>query len=170
MLDSITCDTPISSLISISKVNPILKELENISESYEDRITSVIHSEEANGGLSGEAITATTSNGGNDAILTVAADEYLKESVKLVEAVNEIKDATLVFLRHQRKMEINKLIEKIQEKLDELSSRKYDLLGTLGGLDPSKDSSYYSVLHRLNITNDLIDRYKARKASVEGLE
>lgn len=170
MLDSITCDTPISSLISISKVNPILKELENISESYEDRITSVIHSEEANGGLSGEAITATTGNGGNDAILTVAADEYLKESVKLVEAVNEIKDATLVFLKHQRRLEINKLKEKIQEKIDELSNKKASLASTLSSLDPEKDASYYRVKHRINMIEIDIEKYKTRKSMVEGLK
>lgn len=169
MLDKITCDTPISSLLSESKVNPILKELESIAESYEDKIRNVIHAEEANGGLSGAAISASSDDGGNDAILTVVADEYLETDVKLVDAVVEVKDSVLVFLNHQRRLEINKLIEKIQEKIDELSNKKASLASTLSGLDPNKDASYYSVLHRLNITKDLIDRYKARKSSVEGL-
>lgn len=170
MLDKITCDTPISSLISEAKVNPMLNELESIAESYEDKITSVIHAEEANGGLSGEAITATTSNGGNDAVLTVAADEYLETDVKLVDAVAKVKDDVLEFLNQQRISEINKLKEKIQEKIDELSNKKASLYSTLSGLDPEKDASYYSVKHRIDMIDIDIEKYETRKSMVEGLK
>lgn len=161
MLNSITCDTDPSEIIKDSDISSVLEELEDIADNYQTNVERVITEEQSGSGLSRNAFYIS-----NDALLYDDANQVISDmKVKSASAVliGEIKDA----LNTQRMAEINKLLEKIDEKIQELKAELDSIPGggIIGLFTPNSENNV-----RRREIETTIKFYKNKRSQVEGMK
>jgi len=128
---TITCDTPISSIISIDDVEPIISYVKEDVESYSSLIKTIIESEESDGGLSSTAYYID-----DRAELNIMANDFLN-NLKIISSFDKCSEDIINAVNIQRKNELSLLKNKIIDRLKEIDST----LAHLRNSDPEGNSS-----------------------------
>lgn len=158
MLSSITCDTPIDSLIKEDDVSGIISNLSGVIDTYINNINSSFSSEMT----SGFSVKAYYAN--NEPTINKKALEVL-DNIKIDTAFNTWKSDILDALDVQRKKELNKLKDKINEKIEDLDHDLNSVISRINSAGPTDNvSSLYS--RKSDIEADL-KKYKNKLRKVE---
>lgn len=165
MLNSITCDTDPSEIISQADISAYLESLEDVVSNYDSKIKNTIIEEQTSSGLSTKAYAID-----NHSILQDKSDQLLdnnKASSKYESLKGEINQK----LTDQRVKEINKLMKKIVEKINELETEHQKICITIMNMiqDISHPDVSSYVQQRTNIEAE-IERYKRKLETVKGME
>ena len=180
MVNSITCDTSFDSLIQKAEVNVYLNEIQNCIKEYMKRVNNVIEEEKADGGLSANSVSLSGSSisAADGALLATAADKFLAD-MKIEKVFNDYRAAVDEAYKTQKNRELNKLIEKIDEKLVKLKSEYKSANSDINyysnkmdkGLDVNDNyiSLYNEACARAKYLSYQIKKYEDKKQTAEGL-
>lgn len=165
MLDSITCDTPISDIIKMADISGDLDSIDEAIESFEKEVTSTITAEQNGGGLSASAFTL------NDSPELVNRSNKVVDQMEASKSWKGIRSKIVSDLETQRKAEIARLREKVEEKVEELETEKRNIQDYLDkAASPKKGESYPKVGEyqaRLPVLNEELKKYRDKQLIVE---
>ena len=166
MLNSITCDTELSEIISLNDISGYLEELEDISNNYTKKITETIVEEQSHSGLSVEAFS-------------IDGKSYLKEDSNQLLENNSLGKETGILtekiqeeLQIQRTKEIQKLKEKVSEKLTQLNQEYNNILRIIDRLDNNNPDNVPIIQGYIEQADNLkkeIAKYSQKLQVVEGM-
>lgn len=160
MLNSITCDTPIESLIKEDDVSGIINNLGDVVETYVNNINKGFSSEMNSGGFSTKSYYVN-----NDATINRKAGEVLS-NIKIDTAFDTWKGNILSALYEQRKKELNKLQTEIEKKILELKTELNSVNSRINSADPNDNiSRLYSKRSDLEAS---IEKYNKKLDKVIG--
>lgn len=118
MLNEITCDTPISALLDIAKVEGIVNSFNTECGKYQERLLADITYEQTSGGLSVEAFQM------DDEPISYNESEKAKSKIlEISEVVASWKSNILSAAEEQRKQEKMKLMTEVSNKINELENQ-----------------------------------------------
>ena len=150
---TITCDTPISSIISVEDVEPIISSVGEEVDNYSSIIKEVIQAEESSGGLSSQAYYVD-----DVPELNNQANNFLS-SFKINSSFETCKAEIIASVNAQRKKELgllkNEVSKKIIELRDQINSLKYNSDG-----GPTKEIDSLLVLEK---------QYEKKYIEIEGM-
>ena len=118
---TIDCDTPVSSIISLNDVNPIITGVKDEVDSYVSLITAIIKAEESDGGLSTSAYYID-----DRAELNVLAIDLLN-NLKIAESFKNCKEDIINAVKIQRTRELSILKEEVYNKMISLRNERNNL-------------------------------------------
>ena len=148
----INCDTPVSSIISKSDVDPIISRLKDEVDSYAYFITEIIKSEERNGGLSTKAYYVD-----NKADLNIMANDLLT-NLKIVSSFKKCKEEIINSVLVQRNKELDILREEVYNKMCSLRNQYNELYNSNAdhNLISEVESEYNYYYSKYNMLEGMI--------------
>lgn len=153
MLNSITCDTPISSLLQISDVESYLDSFEGVLNSYQTSvIDGTLTQEMTTGGLA--ETNAFTMNG--EAVLYNDAQEIENVFYQAKSSINSFKSQIIESATVQRNEEIKKLKIEVEKKITILESE-------IGNLNKSIIAKPSTIIENIDTINKLKEQLKIYK-------
>ena len=165
MLNSITCDTDPSEIISELNISAYLESLEEVVSNYDTKIKNTIIEEQTSSGLSTKAYAID-----NHSTLQDKSNQLLDNN-KISSNCESLKANITQSLTEQRVKEINKLIEKIEEKIKELEQQYQEISETIMKMikDVTQPDTSEYVKQQANIETE-IELYKQKLETVKGME
>lgn len=160
MLNSITCDTPIESLIKESDVSGIINSLGEVVDTYINNIKNSFNSEMTSGGFSTKSYYVNS-----DATINRKSGEVLN-NINIDSQFSKWKNDILNALDVQRKKELNKLKTEIENKIEELESELKSVVSSINNAGP-KDNVSSLYTKKANLEAD-IKKYSNKLSQVIG--
>lgn len=166
MLNQITCDTHISELLDINDVETKLDTCKNIITTYLKFLEEPITIELNKGGLSKEAFFID-----DNPLLNYEGLDLLEELTDLETEYATYINTVLSQAEEQRRKEIAKLKEKVQEKINSIKSEIRSVYSIIMELKSfSNPEATQSYQNKLNNLNNSLDYYSKKYEELNGLK
>ena len=160
MLGQITCDTPISSILSEDDISSVLANVETVMTDYITSVNDLVHQEE-NVGLSLKAFLV-----GDKPLLNGRANTFLS-NIKLLATFASWKSELMSSLSAQRLKELQKLASEIEKEIEDLKA-KFNQLSS--AYQSATDHTYKTTLsYSMNACGEAINKYENKLKTVKGL-
>lgn len=160
MINQITCDTSIGSILSEDDISSIVSSVEEEVASYINSVQDMIHQEETYD-LSSRGFHVE-----NTPLLANRAGQFLS-SITLHDALDSWKEEMYSALSLQRSKELKQLYNKVKEKINDLLlSYNHYISAYNSCTDAGQKSTYSSYINSLSSS---IKSYKNKLKTVEEL-
>ncbi len=166
MLNSITCDTDPSEILSMADISSYLTEMDDSCKEYKSKIQNTIIEEQTSLGLSTKAYSID-----NHSSLQEKSNQLL-DNILLEKQWDSLKEEINEKLTEQRTKEIDKLHQKIVEKLDDLKEqyqKVYDSIIRIK-LNTNNQTDLEPLLSQKDSLEEEIKKYEQKKNTVEGMK
>lgn len=167
MLGSITCDTPISDIISMSDISGDLEAVDSSLKSFEKEVSTTITEEQTGGGLSATAFTL------DDKPVLVEKSNKVIDQMEASNIWSGIRSQIVCNLETQRKAEIKRLKEKVIEKIHELETEINKIRDYLAKAANAKEGDSFPDVgrcqERLPVAEAELEKYKEKEITLEGM-
>lgn len=150
MLNEITCDTPISALLDVTKVEGMVNSYNAECGKYQEKLLADITYEQSAGGLSMEAFKID-----NDPISYNESEKAKNKVLELSETVSSWKSNILSAAEEQRKQEKMKLMTEVSKKINDLENQLIMLQPTTLLSMVSKDNQQDNSAERARVEAQL---------------
>lgn len=165
MLNEITCDTEIGSLLKVSDVTDLVDSIQTTIENYHSTIDDELEWQLTSGGLSEEALCIDS-----EYPLNISGQATRSNLSEITSSFSTYKEQIVSRAEEQRKAEIERLKQKVSEKISQLSTEIFSHQLLL------RSSSVFNnnvlVSNHTNIIRDLEEKkeyYSNKLKQIEGL-